>query len=413
MRTPPAPRARRRAAAGALLLAALSACDAPEPTWRQRTAAQWAARLASRDAEDAEEARRALVAFAGKAPGVVVEAVAGELAKEAPPAVATPFALGVDREAAARLGLPDAASSEAARLDLPVLRARADALGLAVAAWRTATEGRIEVAVVGSRTRAEVERIQALLATRGALEVRPVLDDPAARPEPGRPAGKAYRGEVPHARRLEEEAARFAKAAAEGTRYVPADPRVRALPRPGVASPSGPADFLLVEEPPAGEEGLDDRMFAGASLDRALDGRPFVVARVRAERLEDAHRALAAAEGAAVAVAVDGVVKAVLPAPMLARDRIALPIWREGTAAADREATTLATVLASGRLERPLRPLPLGPDVGVGPPPENPYSVTLVEIGAPAVPALERLAATSPHEWTRRSAAWALGRLRR
>jgi hypothetical protein len=324
-------------ATAAFLLAGLAACDAPETTWRQRTAEAWARDLWSKDAERVAKSRGELVAFARRAPELVVDAVARELAKAPPDPVATPFALAIDREAGRRLGLAEADTPEVARLDLPVLRARAEALRLPVTAWRTTGDGQIDAALSGGRSRADVERLQALLSTRGALEVRSA----------------------------------------------------------------------------GGETLLDDRAIAAATLDRALDGRPFVVAHVKPERVEDVRGALAREEGKRVSVVLDGTPKAEVPAPVVAGGRVALPLWREAGASADREASDLALVLSTGRLEWPLRPVPLGADVGVGPPADNPFSSTLVEIGAPAAATLSRLATDAPHEWTRRSAAWARDRLLR
>jgi hypothetical protein len=335
--TPPLSARVRAAAAVAALAAGLVACEAPETTWRQRTADDWAGRLWSRDPKEATKAGEELVAFAKKAPALVVDALARQLSKAPPDPVATPLSFAIDRDAARRLGMPDVGAGEVTRLDLPVLRARAEAVGLPVTRWRTTSDGQVHLEFTGSRPRAELERLLTLLATRGALEVR-----------------------------------------TEG------------------------GDVLL-----------DDRAVAAATLDRALDGRPFVVAHVKNEPAAEVRKALAAVGGAKVSVVVDGTVRATIPAPVLSGGRVALPLWRDAAAAADREAADLALALGTGRLEVPLVPMPLGVDVGVGPPAENPFSTTLAAIGEPAAATLDRLAADAPHEWTRRSAAWAKARLRR
>ncbi len=395
------------------LAAALLACGSGERTWEGRTAREWTHSLATGDVKADARAWDALTAFAAERPDEVLGALAEALETRVD-ASQSSFGLVPDEAAIAREGLPRADSQNVVAQDIQVLQTRAQALGLPRAPWKVDKGGRILVTLPGSRSRDEVERIQAALCVRGTLEIRPVVGDPAAATAAGAPPVKPFDLGTPFGPWREQEVARWRQSEMAATPYRPSDARYRVVPQSPSPGSDLAAEPLIVEMPAAGTEGLDERAFSAIEAKRDLLGTPFLLAQVRRERWADVAASLKENAGRAVAVVVDGRVRATLAAPLLSlQGTVALPLWRAKDDAAFSAASDLATVLMrGGRLPIPMVPVPLGNSFADVPQPDVPAARFLVSLGEKAVPTLERVEKEEKTPWAKESATWALGKIR-
>ena len=395
-------RATRRAAAALALLVA--ACGAAESKYRGRTASEWAKYLWSPTPTDAGAALDALVEFAGRRPEPVLAALEEAIQTPPTPPGDAPFSFTVDRDAAKALGLVAVADGEAANAALPILHVRIQTLGAGRASLKANPDGTIDVVLPGGRSRADVERIQAALAIRGALDLRVVAGDPAERPASAA-TRVVYDDPMPYATRLETEAKRERDAHAAGEPYAPESRRWRAVRR---ADGSG---HVLVEEPLASAEALDDRMVAGARAATRADGRVVVVLSIRDDALATWRAFASKNAGLPMAVVLDGALLGTTPVPARADATIDLALWPVATPEAERAASDLAIVLSGGRLPWPIASYPLPASFGRDPAPDNAVARTLLAIGEKSIPVLDRVAKNGRHAWSRESAKWALARL--
>ena len=385
----------------ALGLWALAACGPTEPHWQMRTAAEWGEMLWDTDPAVATTAETALKALRKRDPGAVSAALERALKTRPPKPTATPFSLAADTEGARRLGLAVPASpAEAVQLDLSVVRERIRAMRIGTATLRGTSE--VDVVLTKPLDRAELLRLQARLSTRGALDLRALAHDPSRPPrgDEEKEAAAALKGEV----------ARFVAAREAKGPYDPADGRRRAVPRAGSAA-AVPADFVLVLEPAAAEDAVDERSVAAAALTLSATGAPAIsvtwgdAARDRVARFAQERR------GRRFVVVFDGEAVATPETPAAASPVWVLPVAEKDDPAAQERAATLAIAWPLGRLPFPLTPVPPAANYDADPAPENQVSRITASFGKLVVPMLERVSKDGPEAWTKAAAAWALDQI--
>jgi hypothetical protein len=375
-----------RRVAVTLLAGLLGACGDPEPLWKQRTAAEWAAQVWSASPREAEDALDALRGLGEIRPEVVLAAIEAQMRRPPPPPVGSPFTVALDPEAATALGLPALEPAEAIGNVLPVIRSRIAALDLVPTSIKADVTGEIDLVGPAGRSRAEVEHAQALLCTRGGLDVRAIV-----RPPGTGGGGVAYDGATPWADFVAAEA-RLVAAARDGrVPYRPSDPRWR------LVVPPPPAEPLLVEEPRTPSEAIDERVVQRAEGLLARDGTPAVRIHVRDERREDVARFLRRHAGGAMVVLADGALRARQPVPAAEGSPLVLSV---GPAPAGRDplawAKDHAVLWGSGRMPRPLKPVPIAQEFQADPRPDNGFARIALGLGEKAHPMLRRLQADGP-----------------
>ena len=392
--------------AALLALACVAGCGG-ESKYKGRTAPEWAHYLWDPDVKVAGAALDALAAFAEKRPDDVLAALESTIQTPPPGPTDSPFSFTVDTETAALLGLDPIPPSDAANADLPTLRGRILALGAQASSLRALPDGSIDVVLTGGRARAELERIQRVFATRGALDLRVVVPDPASGP-----GGLAARAVVyddktmSYADRLSAETKRDRDARAAHKRYRPETPRWRAVAR------ADGADYVLVEEPKDENEALDDRMVLGAHSVVTAAGKLVVALDIRQEHRAAWHAFVQRNAGLRMAVIVDDVLLGATPIPSVTPDRVELGLWPSIDEDAKSVAADLAIVLAAGRLPRPLAAIPIPTEYGADPAPDNNVARAFLALRERSIPVLERVAKSAPLAWSRESANWALDRLK-
>jgi hypothetical protein len=379
-----------------LLLAALPACGEGESHWQMRSAAQWGALLWDRDPQLVTTAETALKELRRHDPQGVLAALEAAMKTRPPKPTATPFSLAPDAEAAKRLGLAPTAPAEAAQLDLAAVRARLQEMGLGPSTIRGTTE--VDVVMKVPLERADLLRLQARLATRGALDVRALAFDPA-RPPRGDEEAQA-------ARVLATEAARVVQAREAKSAYVPADASYRAVPRSGTAG-AAPGDFLLVAEPASADDAIDERWVATAKPGRSPTGAPAVVVTWQEEARARIERFAKERAGRRYVAVLDGVAAAAPETPVPGAASWTIPVAETDSPEAREAAATLAVAWPTGRLPFPLTPVPPPAEYGADPPPDNQVARVTSTFGKFADPMLVRLAKEAPEAWTRAAAAWA------
>ena len=405
----PRVRVRRRSIAAALALSTGAAlgpagCGDQEPHYRQKTAATWAAEVWSPVNEEATRAVTSIIAFAKTHPELAVGALCDQLVRPRPSAPSTPFSLRLDARGAARLALDPSTPPEILAVDLPHLRNLVNNLGLRLSIVRGHAKGDIDVILVGPHTRREAERLQLLVCRRGALDLRAILV-PVEGPEAEREAYRTW---------FEEDRRRLEEADRTSTPYRPARPDRRvARVDPGTGGGLGP--FLALEEPLELENALDERLIESAEGFVDTNGVGRVRIRVRPERREGLRRYTTRFVGRYLAVLRDGLVVERLPVGFPLTAEIVLRA-AGGAGTAEEQGTRAredAGALRTGRMPWPIEPVPLSDTFDADPKPANPVSRTLVAIGLPALPRLERLAASDAPAWSKASAAWAIAQIRR
>ncbi|MCC7138690.1 MAG: hypothetical protein IT460_09725 [Planctomycetes bacterium] len=381
----------------------LAACGTPEPRYRQRNAAEWADRLFASDSKDVSEAIDALVAIAGKDHARVLDALAARLRKPPPKPLAAPFTVVVDAEAAGKLGLPAVPAVDRVAAVLPKVRARLAELGFAPVSIRATSGDDIDIVCHAPKSRAQVQRMQALLCRRGAIDLRVVVPDPAAPPAPLAVRKTVYDDATPYAERLAAERALLADARRRGAAYVPGSKRWAA------AAPAGEdvAGAVLVEEPTTDADAMDERI--AASVTGAFDGdKVGLVVQVRTERVPDVRRFFGRNTGLELAVIVDGVLVHRAPMPGSDGTLVTLPFGHAAPGGSAKELCEDYTILFwHGRMPFPLKPLPIAEQYDADPPPENPFSRTLALLGPDATPTLDKIEKGDWPAWAKASAAWA------
>ena len=307
------------------------------------------------------------------------------------------MSLTVDEEAGLRLGLSKAARDDSVQGALPVLRARLQGLGLVPASLKANLREEFDVVAPGARTLPEAQRLQALLSTRAAFDLRVLARE------------GAYDGAVPYAQLRAEEARRFAATAAKGEAYVPADPRWRVVPRFGTPA-QAPEDFEVVAEPTEPKDALDERMIASATGGATADGTPTLTITPREDRVADVKRVFAGAKGRELGVILDGVLVARGPVPAFDGSPLTLAAGPRGkdAAAARARARDLAVLVVGGRLPWPLKPVPLGEHYLADPPPDMPIAKVFAALGPQALPSLRRVADGDGPPWGKAAAQWAI-----
>jgi hypothetical protein len=367
-----------------------------------RSAAQWGPLLWDRDPRLVTTAETALRELRKHDPEGVVAAL--EKAMQSRPAKpqATPFSLAVDAEEAKRLGLPPLPATEAVQLDLAIVRERIRATAVGPASFKGTNE--LDVVLTVPLERADLLRLQARLATRGALDVRALAFDPA-RPPRGTDAAEA--AEV-----LSAEIARFVAAREGKTAYVPGDARRRAVPRAGTAA-RAPADFVLVVEPATAEDALDERSVASAATARSPTGVPAVAVRWAESARERVARFATERAGRRYVAVLDGVAASIAETPEPAALSWTIPVAEKDDPAARELAAAHADAWPLGRLPYPLTPVPPAPDYGTDPPPDNQVARVTATFGGLVDPMLVRLAKEAPEAWVRAAAAWAHSEIER
>ena len=398
----------RRVAALIALAAAgapISGCGGAEPHYRQRTAAEWAADVWSPNAADAARAFAALKVFSVTHAGLVTDALGAQLTRPRPGPSATPFSIRLYLAAARRLGLEPLPASEALEVDLTLLNRRIAASGIVLGSLHGDAKGNVDVILDGGRSRAEAERVQRHVCRRGALDLRAILIRPAA--------DSADAAEF--ASWFEAERLRFEESEKSGTAYGPAraDRRVaRAAP---AAPGEGAVELLALDEPVRPEDVFDERMVESARGVVERSGRGLVRLTVLPGRRDDFAKWTGALVGREIAVMRDGVVTERFRVGKALRDRFEVAAVGELGAPPDeaRRAREDAAVISTGRLPRPLEPVPLPEGFGADPAPRNPLSQLMLELGSVSIPALERVVndASAP-AWSRKSAQWALAEIR-
>jgi hypothetical protein len=394
--------ARPRSSGALLAVVALAGCGGDEPLHEGRTAAQWTQGL-SMAPDHAKEAMAALAEMARRHPDEVLGALEEALLEEKPPTVGAPFSIELDPAAAARLGLPPLPPNEASHLDLPAMRARLDSLALPEAVTIVArADGQFHF-TLSARPRAEVEWIQAVLAERGAFELAFVVG-------PDEPGVGRHEGATAFEDLVADEVRRFVGARAAKVPYEPSDRRWRVAPRHGTPA-SEPAHFVAVRTPQVADEAFTEAAVASARTASGPDGPSVAVAALRPERREHLRAATARSVGGKLAFLWDETVRAVDPISAPLSDALSLDPARLGLA--HLKARGLAAVLSSGRLPRPVRPLPLPPGLGEAPPADTPVARAFVAVGEVAIPVLERVRSSGDAPaHARASAAWAIERIR-
>jgi hypothetical protein len=386
-----------RPAAAVLLACLLASCGRSEPVWKQRTAEDWAAQLWSASPRDAEDAYDALVGLGEVHPDAVLAAIEAGMRRPPPAPIGSPFTVTLDAEAAAALGLSDVAPPEAVANVLPVVRARVAALGLVPTSIKADVTGDIDLVAPGGRRRADIEHAQAILCTRGALDVRAVVRAPGSGG-----GGVVYDGATPWPDFLAAEGRLVAAARAARAPYRPSDPRWR------LVVPPPPAEPVVLEEPRTPAEAIDERIVQSAEGLLARDGTPAVRIEVRADRREDVARFLRRHAGGDLVVLADGALRARQPVPAAEGTELVLSA---GPAPAGGEplawARDHALLWTSGRMPRPLKPVPIAKEFLSDPRPDNGFARVALALGEAARPMLLRLQADGP-SWARASAAWVL-----
>lgn len=398
------------------LLAALVAaggCGKPTPRHQQRTAAEWSDLLWVAEAPRVNQAVNALVALARRDEAGVLAALDRHLSAPAPKADASPFTVIYDPNGAKRLGLVLPEQGEANRSNVPVVQARIEAFGFAPVSIRSAHNHEMDVVGLVAHPRAVVERMQAALVRRGALEIRLVVPDPGAPPPTTSLRARVYDDPTPYAERREAEIARHARARQRDEAYVPASPRWRVVPRAG-APLRDPSTFVLVEEPLDDADALDERIVghAVASTDpddeRGARGSAWLGVAVRAERREAVRRFCRRNVGLSMAVILDGEVLAVGEVPGFDGQVFRFPV---GTGPSGTDASAwagdLALLLPTGRMPFPFKALPLPERLGSEPSPDNPFSRVLALLGDRARPLIEKVGDGAYPAWAKATVAWA------
>jgi len=391
----------------ALLVAttlAVCACGKTVPRYSHRTAPEWVDRLSSPIGEEVTEAADALANLAKSEPAAVMAALEAGLLRVPRPPDGIAMSLMVDEEAGLRLGLSKAARDDSVQGALPVLRSRLQGLGLVPASLKANLREEFDVVAPGARSLPEAQRLQALLSTRAAFDLRVLARDPAA----GAPEG-AYDGAVPYPRLRLEEARRYVATAAKGEAYVPTDPRWRVVPRAGTPA-QAPEDFEVVTEPTEPKDALDERMIASATGGATADGTPTLTIATREDRVADVKRVFAGARGGALGMILDGVLVARGPVPAFDGGPLTLAAGpREKDAVTARaHARDLAVLVAGGRLPWPLKPVPLGDRYSADPPPDMPIAKVFAALGPQALPSLRRIADGDGPPWGKAAARWAI-----
>ena len=169
------------------------------------------------------------------------------------------------------------------------------------------------------------------------------------------------------------------------------------------------------EETATSEETFDDRMVESARGFVDADGRARVAIVVAEPRRGALMRWTRARIGRELVVVRDGVATETRAIVGPLSDHITLVAVADPAQAGDaaRVAREDAAVLAHGRMPWPLAPVPYVEGEGRDPAPSNPVSRTLVSVGEPALPALDRVAQSDAKPWSKRSAAWAAEQIRR
>jgi len=399
--------ASRSVLASALLLPLLVAgCGDPTPRFQQRTSAEWTASLWDVDPQKVTAAIGALVDLADRDADGILAALDAELARTPPQSSASPFTVIFDVAGAKRLGLPMPSQGEANLLNLPLLDKRIAAFDFAPVSVRSAHQYEVDVVGLKTQSRQTVERMQAALVRRGALEVLVVVPDPAQPAPPDAMRRGVYDDERPYAERRADEIARFTDARKRGDLYTPATRRWRVAPR--ADRPLGdPETYLLLESPAIDDEAVDERVVAKASASLADDGLRLGIA-VRPERREVVRRFCARNTGLTLAVVLDGEVVATGAVPGFDGTVVRLPV---GAAPKDVDALTwgndLGLVLATGRMPLPFKALPLPERFGTDPTPDNGFSRVLALLGPRAKPLIDKVVAGAYPPWAKASAVWA------
>lgn len=408
----------------AALVAALVAaggCGKPTPRHQQRTAAEWSDMLWVAEAPRVNQAVNALVALALRDEAGVLSALERHLSAPAPKADASPFTVIYDANGAKRLGLTLPDQGEANRSNVPVVQARVEAFGFAPVSIRSAHNHEMDVVGLAAHPRAVVERMQAALVRRGALEIRLVVPDPAAPPPTTSLRARVYDDPTPYAERLEAEVARHARARQRDEAYVPASPRWRAVPRAG-APLRAASSYVLVEEPLDDAEAIDERIVGHAVASTDPDGAADGVANggggeggsawlgvaVRPERREAVRRFSQRNVGLSMAVILDGEVIAVGEVRGFDGKVFRFPLGAGPTGTDLRTwAQDLALLLPTGRMPFPFKPLPLPERLGSEPAPDNPFSRVLALLGDRARPLMEKVSGGAYPAWAKATVAWA------
>jgi hypothetical protein len=386
-------------------LGTLAACGDTTPTIRQRSAPEWAADLFHPDATARSAAINALHQLGEVHPDVVLSALAERMAMPTPKAGAAPFTVKLDAEGAKRLGLPPVPSGDAYARVLPVLNARLARLDFGRPSVRATSGDDIDVVATTTKSRADVERAQAVICTRAALDLRLVVSDPAG-PRPALSMrGKVYDDPMPYAERFAAELRRFEDARREKRVYEPAARRWRLIPRAGTPA-RGADDFVLVEEPTDASSAMDERL-VGEAKAAVEKGENFLVIDVRGDRAADVARFFGGNTGLELAVVLDGEVRARAPMPPSDGKRLVIPLGPtpDGTNAAWAE--HLALALPTGRMPLPLTPMPISERFDADPPPQNPFSTVLALLGDKATPTLDKIENGAYPPWAKASAKWA------
>ena len=384
-----------------VLAAAFAACGEGEAHWQMRSAAQWGALLWERDPQTVTLAETALKALRKDDPQGVVAALEAAMKAHPPKPTATPFSLAPDAEAAKRLGLAPTSAPDAVQLDLVAVRQRLQGMKLGPSSIR-GTDA-VDVVMTVPLSRADLLRLQARLATRGALDVRALAFDPA-RPPRGEEDAKA--AEV-----LAAEVARFVAAREAKTPYVPGDAGTRAVPRSGTAG-SAPGDFLLVVEP-APDDAIDERAVASGTTGRSPTGAPAVVVTWQDDARARVARFATERAGRRYVAVLDGAAVATPETPAPSATSWTIPVAEADSPEARETAATLAIAWPAGRLPWPLTPIPPSAEYGTDPPPDNQVARVTSTFGKLVDPMLVRLSKEAPEAWTRAAAAWAHGEVER
>lgn len=384
----------------------LAGCGDPTPRFQQRTSAEWAEALWDGDPQKVTTAIGALMELADRDTAGIVAALDTQLARTPPQSEAAPFTVLYDLPAAKRLGLPMPSQGEANTLNLPVVDRRIAAFDFAPVSVRSALKYEVDVVGLRSHPRTAVERMQAALVRRGALDVRVVVPDPAQPAPPLAVRGRVYDDPMPFEARRADEIARFTDARKRDDAYTPATRRWRVVPR--ADRPLGDATtYLLLEEPPTDDDVVDERIVAKAAASIAEGGLRLGIA-VRPTRREAVRRFCTRNAGLTLAVVLDGEVVATGPVPGFDGSVLRLPIG-----AAPKGVDPLAwgndlgLVLSTGRMPLPFAALPLAERFGADPAPDNGFSRVLALLGPRAKPLLEKVAAGSYPAWAKATAAWA------
>ena len=389
-----------------LLVPCVLGCGGAEPHYRQRTAAEWAADVWDSSPDVGGRAIKALREFSATHPQLVTEALGVELTRPRPAPSATPFSIRLDVPGATRLGLEPLTAPDALERDLELLRRRIVAAGIELISLRGDATGEVDVLLAGERPRKEAERLQRFLCRRGALDLRAIVI---------RPTGPASDADAFTAW-FETERLRLEEAEKAGAVYRPSRPDRRLARTEPAAGDASPDRFLALEEPATAEDVFDERVVERARGFIDKSGRGRVRLDVLSARRAPLAKWSATLVGREVAVLRDGVVVERMAVTKPWKNAIEVAAAGEAGEASDelRRAREDAATIGTGRIPRPLMPIPIDATFGADPLPENRVSRVMLELGVISIPSLERVEKDpSAPAWSRKSATWALAEIRK